>query len=179
MNEKDDLRPDDPSLRLFFSNDTLYLKKEATDMNPSIPVSSPADKDLENPAIPVFEGGKNAHLLMIFSHDGSSALTGDWGAMVSGLIQNEKAMNLKPDEVALVNLKQNPDMTPESLFTHFSAEKIVVWGNSGEPLIDDLSPFENKHLFGKSLYKLDEASSYMSKEAKGLLWNFIKTHLLA
>lgn len=162
MNEFNNLKPDDAALRLFFKEDTLY--------GSLIP--------LENPAIPVFEGGKNATLLMIFSHNSGSVLAGDWGTMVSGLIQNERAMNLKLDEVCLLNLQQNPDMTPESLFAAFPAKKVLLWGKTGVKEFDALPEFGKAQLYGKTIFKLNEAAAYLSKEAKGELWQFIKSHIL-
>ncbi|MHB1277472.1 MAG: hypothetical protein ACYC1Q_03675 [Bacteroidia bacterium] len=170
MNEYDKLKPDDSALRLFFKEDTLYLKNEAAKTGPVIP--------LENPAIPVFEGGRNATLLMIFSHNSGSVLAGDWGTMVSGLIQNERAMNLKLDEVGLINLQQNPALTPESLFAAFPAKKVLVWGKTGEAQLDALPVFGTTELFGKKIFKLNEAATYLNKEAKGELWQFIKGHIL-
>ncbi|HCS20155.1 MAG TPA: hypothetical protein DIW47_06265 [Bacteroidetes bacterium] len=162
MNEFNNLKPDDAALRLFFKEDTLY--------GTQLP--------LENPAIPVFEGGKNATLLMIFSHNSEPILAGDWGTMVSGLIQNERAMNLKLDEVCLLNLQRNPDMTPESIFAAFPAKKVLVWGKTGIAQLDALPVFGSGLLFGKTVYKLNEAATYLSKEAKGDLWQFIKSQIL-
>jgi hypothetical protein len=178
MNENDKLKPDDTALRLFFKEDTLYLKKEAADIQPNTLVHSPAKTTLENPAITVFEGGKNAALLMIFSHTAATVLADDWGAMVSGLIQNERAMNLKLEEVSLVNLQQNPALTLESLFAAFPAKKVMVWGQTGQPELDELGVFGNKSLFGKEIFKLDAAAAYQTKETKGELWHFIKSHIL-
>lgn len=178
MNENDKLTPDDSALRLFFKEDTLYLKKETTETVLKTPVHLPSEITLENPAIPVFEGGKNALLLMIFSHNSTKVLSDDWGAMVSGLIQNDRAMNLKLEEVSLVNLQQNPALTLVSLFAAFPAKKVLVWGKTREPQLDELAIFGSGDLFGKKVFKLDEAAAYLSKEAKGELWQFIKSHIL-
>lgn len=179
MNENDKLKPDDSALRLFFKEDTLYLKNEAPETQPKSSLHPSPKITHENPATPVFEGGKNASLLMIFSHNLPSVLVDDWGTMVSGLIQNERAMNLKMDEVSLVNLQLNPAMTPESLFAAFPAKKVLVWGETGIAQLDALPVFGKAELLGKKVFKLDHATAYLSKEAKGALWLFIKNTILA
>lgn len=179
MNESDNLKPDDSALHLFFQDDTLYLDQKNETMKPKPNLQSSSVIPLENPAIPVFEGGKDANLLMIFSHNSAKVLADDWGTMVSGLIQNERAMNLKMEEVCLLNLQQNPDMTTESLFAAFPAKKVLIWGKTGIKELDALPVFGTGLSYGKSIYKLNEAAAYLSKETKGELWQFIKSHILA
>lgn len=179
MNENDGLKLDDAALRLFFQEDTLYLKPENPTVKQTMQVIPSNNLALENPATPVFEGGKNSPLLMIFRHEGPQALSGAWGEMILGMIQNERAMNLKLEEVARLNLNLNPDLTLDSLIKALPAKKIVVWGNTNETWIDELPLLSFTSYQNRTLYRLGEPSSYLDKESKGILWQFIKTHLLA
>jgi|GEM_PF-2119178 len=179
MNENDGLRPNNAALRLFFEKDTLYLAKEESPISAENTVSPSASPSNENPAIPVFEGGKNPALLFLFSHDGDKAMKGAWGEMISGLLYNEKAMNMKQEDIALVNMQANPSFSLKELQAYFQATQVVIWGSINEPEVDHMPEFEKKMSAKQSIYKLLNPDTYMEKEGKMKLWLFIKNNLLA
>lgn len=179
MNENDGLKPNDAALRLFFENDTLYISKEDIASGGPEPVIPSVEKSIENPATLIFEGEKNPELLLLFSHPGNSVLDAAWGAMINGLLYNEKAMNMKPKQIAMLNLNQNPEFSLSEILTHIPAKKVIAWGESAFQELNAMSEFSQTEMEGASIFKADQPGAYMEKEGKIKLWLFIKSKILA
>ncbi len=179
MNENDGLRPNDAGVRLFFEKDTLYINKEDAPINAESVVSPSKEPSIENPATLHFEGGKKPSLLLLFSHPGKSAMDAAWSDMINGLLYNEKAMNMKKEEIASVNIYNNLSFTIQHIVKELPAKKILVWGQVNKPELDSLQEFESKELDGFNLYKVLAPQNYMEKEGKIKLWLFIKNNILA
>ncbi|MBI1221766.1 MAG: hypothetical protein GC180_04100 [Bacteroidetes bacterium] len=176
MKENEGLRLNDQALRLFFEKDTLYSGGDiqASDSFPSI-----EEDPIENPATPEFEGGENARILFLFEHAGKQAMEEPWKKIILGLTFNEKAMNLKEEELAFINCSLQPEWSIEMYFGHFpNLKQVLVWGNHIHANIipDTLYQFK---MHGKiRIHKLDSPEVYMASDAKVNLWNYIKSNVL-
>lgn len=179
MNENDGLKPNDAALRLFFENDTLYINKEDAPINEESTDSPSISASIENPATLQFEGGKNPQLLLLFAHSGETAMDPMWSDMVNGLLYNEKAMNMKKEEIALVNMEKNPSFGIQTLLKELPAKKILLWGNLNVSEFDAMNEFDEKEMDGHRFFKAMSPSHYMEKEGKIKLWLFIKSKILA
>jgi len=179
MNENDGLKPNDAALRLFFEKDTLYINKEDAPINAESKVSPSKEPSNENPATLQFEGGKNPKLLFLFSHSGEKAMDPSWGEMINGLLYNEKAMNMKKEDIALVNMEKNPSISLQSLLHELPAKKILVWGNLKNTELASMKEFDEQEIEGKPFFKVLDPMNYMEKDGKIKLWLFIKSKLLA
>jgi len=179
MNENDGLKPNDAALRLFFENDTLYITKEDIASGAPETVIPSVEKSIENPAMLIFEGAKNPEILLLFSHPGNSVMDESWGGMIDGLLYNEKAMNMKPEQIAMLNLHQNSEFSLNEILTRIPATKVIVWGESAHQELNALQEFSKSKIEGASIFKADEPGAYMEKEGKVKLWLFIKSKILA
>lgn len=179
MNENDGLKPNDAALRLFFENDTLYISKEDIVLDAPEPVIPSVEKSIENPATIMFEGAKNPELLLLFSHSGNSILDAAWEDMIKGLLYNEKAMNMKPDQIAMLNLNQNTGMSLMDILAQIPAKKAIVWGDSAVTELNNLKEFSQTDIKGIPVFKANQPGDYMEKEGKVKLWLFIKSKILA
>lgn len=174
MNELDGLRPDDTALRLFFARDTLYADGE-NDPEPSTEEQSVnQEKSNQNPATLSFEGSFSADFLMIFRHSEKTVLFGEWGEMVSRLIENPQALNRSKNEVVLVNLENNPTFSLQEVIAGFPAKKVVLWGASCEE--KDVYSFWEED--GKACLKVEGPEFYQAQPKSRMdLLTQIKTKL--
>lgn len=178
MKENEGLRPNDLALRYFFSDDTLYIDENTEEQAPSTPSVS-EEQIIENPATPVFDGSKNAEYLFLFSHQGTEALEGEAGAMLQGLISNEKAMNLKASQTAFCLSSKNPNLSFSELLNQFPMLRhVLVWGASQNEQVNNLAVLSNMEMDGKIIHHFASSENYLQPENKKALWLYIKANML-
>lgn len=154
------------ALKLFFEGTDFY------DLEPRV---APAAVD----HVWKYEGDNNKYFLMVFEHPGKSPVDDAWKAMVHGMIENAKAMNMSLRDFAFVNLHHNQGVSFAAMKQFFSPAKMIFWGCNVVPLGLQLQPYELHQVESTKILLVEKPENYLAApELKNKLWVHIKKYFL-
>jgi hypothetical protein len=117
------------ALKIFFEEQELCLTEEV------LPVKKKeAGEENTSEHRFIWEGSDTGGLWMIFDHEENTALHSAWKDLITGLVENPKAMNKKLSEIACMNIRPNKALDWHSLVRRHQVKKVIFWGEiSGTP----------------------------------------------
>lgn len=154
-------------INLFKTEELFRIDKDST--------TRTADIDLKTVAkVPLSFSGDNKNQLM-FVFEETNIFQHAWWEMVKGLITNQKALNLKIEQVSILSLQDNKGLTFENLIQGCQAQRLVFWGHFPTEWGLALNPYELSTIGNHQLILCDHPEKIVADpQLKLKLWQPIK-----